>query len=163
MPIAKNGSGRARQIKSSTSARISANTSAGARGIASTSRLGALRCNARRAARAVEPVAASYRGEVAQRYRYLDGAGEVGFISSITAPFCRDCTRARLSADGSLYTCLFADVGTGLKQPLRDGASDGELRDIITGIWQRREDRYSEQRAEQDPLKVRVEMYQVGG
>lgn len=119
----------------------------------------------------IEPVAASYRGEVAQRYRYLDGAGEIGFISSISAPFCQDCTRARLSADGSLYTCLFGREGTDLKTPLRAGATDAELLELITGVWNRRSDRYSEQRAEQraaqhaagQGLKIRVEMFKVGG
>lgn len=111
----------------------------------------------------LEPIAASYRGEVAQRYRYLDGAGEIGFISSITAPFCQDCTRARLSADGGFYTCLFGTDSTDLKGPLRAGASDEELRGLITDVWESRQDRYSEQRAEDGKLKVRVEMYKVGG
>jgi cyclic pyranopterin phosphate synthase len=108
----------------------------------------------------------SYPGEVASRYRYLDGNGEIGFISSVSDPFCGACSRARLSADGVLYTCLFATAGTDLRQPMRDGASDAELAAIIAGRWSRRADRYSELRR---PEKVRefplrkVEMYRMGG
>lgn len=114
----------------------------------------------------VEPVDAAYRGEVASRYRYIDGAGEIGFISSITAPFCGDCTRARIAADGILYTCLFAQEGTSLREPLRSGASDDDLMNLLIGVWRRRDDRYSEQRRTPrvigKPLR-RVEMYRVGG
>src|SRR3954470_23462582 len=85
-------------------------------------------------------------GEVASRYRYRDGAGEVGVIASVTQPFCSDCTRARLSADGRLYTCLFANVGRDLRGPLRAGASDADLEALIARIWGRRGDRYSELR-----------------
>ncbi len=113
--------------------------------------------------RAVDP---SYPGEVARRYKYLDGEGELGFITSVSAPFCGSCSRARLSADGVLYTCLFANTGTSLRDPLRDGASDEELADLLSRIWLKRGDRYSELR---QPEKTRehvlkkVEMYRVGG
>jgi len=114
----------------------------------------------------LEPVEASYRGEVASRYRYRDGSGEIGVISSISAPFCGDCTRARLSSDGRLMTCLFAVTGRDLKGPLREGADDDALRDLIGGVWRDRTDRYSEQRAERagdaDPSD-KIEMYQIGG
>jgi cyclic pyranopterin phosphate synthase len=114
----------------------------------------------------LEPVDANYRGEVAQRYRYRDGQGEIGVIASVTQPFCGDCTRARLSTDGSIYTCLFASQGVDLRDPLRSGVSDEELREIVGGIWQRRTDRYSEERAELAPLQnapQKVEMFQIGG
>jgi cyclic pyranopterin phosphate synthase len=111
------------------------------------------------------PVAGGYRGEVAERYAYADGAGEIGFISSVSQPFCGDCTRARLSSDGVFYTCLFATQGTDLRAPLRAGATDDELSQLIRSIWRRREDRYSELRrpspAEQ-PLR-KIEMYYIGG
>ena len=111
---------------------------------------------------ALEP---AYRGEVARRYAYADGAGEIGFISSVSQPFCGDCSRARLSADGKLYTCLFAKAGFDLRGPLRDGAGDDELVRLIADRWSRRADRYSEQRAELraagNPRKV--EMYTLGG
>jgi cyclic pyranopterin phosphate synthase len=114
----------------------------------------------------VEPVAENYHGEVAERYRFLDGAGEIGFISSVSEPFCGSCTRARLSSDGRLYTCLFATAGTDLRTPLRAGASDAELIAIIRGVWQARTDRYSELRAKlrtgEHPLR-KVEMYYIGG
>ncbi len=112
----------------------------------------------------LDPIEPSYAGEVAQRFRYRDGQGEIGIIGSVTQPFCGGCTRARLSADGRLFTCLFAAQGTSLKEPLRAGASDDALRDRIRGIWTRRADRYSEERA---TLRAqsggRVEMYQIGG
>jgi cyclic pyranopterin phosphate synthase len=103
---------------------------------------------------------ARYRGEVATRYAYADGAGEIGFVSSVSAPFCGDCHRARLSADGKLYTCLFADVGHDLR-PWLDNAS--ALEDCLRGLWKARADRYSEIRgaAVRDPL--RIEMYVIGG
>jgi cyclic pyranopterin phosphate synthase len=112
----------------------------------------------------LEPLGAQYRGEVAERWRYRDGAGEIGVIASVTQPFCGDCTRARLSAEGALVTCLFAAGGRDLKGPLRAGASDDELRALIAGTWQRRSDRYSEERANL-PLRAprRIEMYQIGG
>ncbi len=110
----------------------------------------------------LEAVGSGYRGEVATRYRYVDGGGEVGFISSISQPFCADCTRARLSADGKLYTCLFARDGKDLKTPLRAGASDDELTALIGRLWQGRDDRYSELRAS-DKKQDKIEMFQIGG
>jgi cyclic pyranopterin phosphate synthase len=109
------------------------------------------------------PVDPAYRGEVARRWRLADGSGEVGVIASVTAPFCGDCTRARLSADGHLYTCLFATVGTDLRPLLRSGASDEELADRIAGLWSQREDRYSELRAGGGRRSGRVEMSYIGG
>ena len=111
----------------------------------------------------LEPVEANYRGEVAGRYRYRDGSGEVGVIASVTRPFCGDCTRARLSAEGSLYTCLFAASGTDLKAPMRQGASDEELADRIRGVWAIRADRYSELRSEATERLPKVEMFALGG
>lgn len=114
----------------------------------------------------VSAVGRNYPGEVASRYQYDDGAGEIGFISSVTKPFCGSCSRARLSADGVLYTCLFATQGTDLREPLRNGADDSELADILSRIWLQRADRYSELRrpdvAEAHPLS-KVEMYRIGG
>jgi cyclic pyranopterin phosphate synthase len=95
----------------------------------------------------LEPVEPAYRGEVARRYRYRDGAGEIGVIASVTQPFCGDCTRARLSAEGRLYTCLFAVRGHDLRAVVRSGADDGELLEAIGRVWSRRADRYSELRA----------------
>jgi cyclic pyranopterin phosphate synthase len=116
-------------------------------------------------------VAPSYPGEVANRWAYRDGSGEVGVIASVTQPFCRDCNRARLTADGQLYTCLFASNGHDLRGPARAGASDDELRDQITAVWASRSDRYSELRslATERALPVvmldpnRVEMSRIGG
>ena len=108
----------------------------------------------------------NYRGEVAERYAFDDGAGEVGFISSITNPFCGDCTRARLSSEGVFYTCLFARSGLDLRAPLRAGASDEELSQLIANAWLERNDRYSEVRATlkngEQPLR-KIEMYYIGG
>ena len=95
----------------------------------------------------LEPLEPGYRGEVARRYAFTDGQGEVGFISSVSQPFCGDCTRSRLSSDGVLYTCLFATHGTSLRDALRGGASDDQLLELIRGVWLARSDRYSEQRA----------------
>jgi cyclic pyranopterin phosphate synthase len=121
------------------------------------------------AAFGLEPVEPAYRGEVAQRYRYRDGAGEIGVISSVTQPFCGDCTRARLSPEGRLVTCLFAATGRDLKTPLRSGASDDELRALVAGTWRARGDRYSEERAEKlvearvlEP-RSKIEMFRIGG
>ena len=114
----------------------------------------------------LEPAEPSYRGEVARRYRYRDGSGEIGIIASVTQPFCGDCTRARLSAEGTLFTCLFAHSGTDLKTPLRAGETDHELRARIARVWSDRTDRYSEERfALGTPSEPRpkVEMYQIGG
>jgi cyclic pyranopterin phosphate synthase len=111
----------------------------------------------------LEPVQSNYQGEVAERYRYRDG-GEIGVISSVTKPFCGACTRMRLSPEGSIYTCLFATKGTDLREPLRAGASDAELEQIIRGLWGRRTDRYSEERFDQtEPRERKVEMYHIGG
>jgi cyclic pyranopterin phosphate synthase len=109
------------------------------------------------------PVDRNYHGEVASRYAFADGAGELGFISSVSAPFCGSCTRARLSSDGQLFTCLFAARGTDLKGPLRAGASDEELRALVARVWHEREDRYSELRAGLAGDAGRVEMYYIGG
>jgi cyclic pyranopterin phosphate synthase len=115
----------------------------------------------------IEPVKPGYRGEVANRYRYLDGEGEIGVISSVSEPFCGDCTRARLSTDGKLFTCLFASGGTDLKTPMRSGATDDELAEIIGKVWKNRDDRYSELRSENTEFNLstgdRVEMYYIGG
>jgi cyclic pyranopterin phosphate synthase len=111
------------------------------------------------------PVAGRYRGEVADRYLFADGGGEVGFISSVSQPFCGDCTRARLSSDGRLFTCLFSTSGTDLRGPLRAGADDQELLDRIRAAWAVREDRYSEQRRllqHKAPL-AKIEMHYIGG
>jgi GTP 3',8-cyclase len=111
----------------------------------------------------LEPVEAAYRGEVARRWRYRDGSGEIGVIASVTQPFCSDCTRARISADGKLYTCLFAVRGTDLRAVLRQGASDAELREAIEGVWTDRRDRYSELRTEATATRPKVEMSYIGG
>jgi cyclic pyranopterin phosphate synthase len=111
----------------------------------------------------LEPVDASYRGEVARRYRYRDGAGEIGVIASVTQPFCGDCTRARISADGKLYTCLFAAHGHDLRGLLRSGASDADLADTLAAIWGRRGDRYSELRTAETNGRQKVEMSFIGG
>jgi cyclic pyranopterin phosphate synthase len=114
----------------------------------------------------LEPLERDYRGEVAQRYRFTDGQGEVGFISSVTQPFCGDCSRARLSSDGVIYTCLFATHGTSLRESLRNGASDEALLDVIRNTWLKRSDRYSEQRAtlrQEHGDERKVEMFYIGG
>ena len=113
----------------------------------------------------LEPAAPNYPGEVARRFRYRDGEGEIGIITSVSNPFCGECTRARLTTDGQLVTCLFASGGTDLRAPLRAGASDDELREQIRGIWTARRDRYSEERTAQlgSQRPERVEMYQIGG
>jgi cyclic pyranopterin phosphate synthase len=110
----------------------------------------------------LEPLPAQYRGEVARRFRHRDG-GEIGVITSVTQPFCRDCTRARLSADGRLYTCLFAADGYDLRTPLRSGASDESLTATIRRIWSARSDRYSELRSESTRAQPKVEMARIGG
>ncbi|HSL82852.1 MAG TPA: GTP 3',8-cyclase MoaA [Thermoanaerobaculia bacterium] len=111
----------------------------------------------------LEPVAPRYPGEVARRWRYRDGGGEIGVIASVTRPFCGGCTRARLSAEGKLYTCLFATEGTDLKTPLRQGATDDELAEVIAGVWRARDDRYSELRTEATGRQPKVEMSYIGG
>jgi len=114
----------------------------------------------------LQPLEPGYRGEVARRYAFADGEGELGFISSVSQPFCGDCTRARLSSDGMLYTCLFAGHGTSLRDALRGGSSDEQLLELIRAVWLARADRYSEQRASlrhaaHDERKV--EMFYIGG
>jgi cyclic pyranopterin phosphate synthase len=111
----------------------------------------------------LEPLAPGYRGEVASRYRYADGAGEIGIIASVTQPFCGDCTRARLSADGHLFTCLFATSGVDLKTPLRSGVGDAALRAQIAELWRARADNYSEARADLAAGRDRIEMFRIGG
>jgi GTP 3',8-cyclase len=118
----------------------------------------------------LSPTTSNYRGEVAKRYTFDDGQGEIGFISSVSEPFCGDCHRARLSADGTLYTCLFASAGTDLRGPLRAGANDAELVGLLQNVWRNRTDRYSEIRGrllEHKPegaeSRERVEMYRMGG
>lgn len=114
----------------------------------------------------LEPVGPAYRGEVASRYRYVDGRGEIGLISSVTEPFCRDCHRARLSADGKLYTCLFASLGWDVLGTLRAGADDAEVQRFLARIWRGRLDRYSDERAEvmaAGETRAKVEMSYIGG
>jgi GTP 3',8-cyclase len=114
----------------------------------------------------IQPVSPNYRGEVAERWRFDDGAGEIGFISSVSQPFCGACSRARLSSEGRFYTCLFATQGIDLRTPLRAGAADAELLSIIRGVWSGRVDRYSEQREElrtSDKDAKKIEMYYIGG
>lgn len=110
-----------------------------------------------------EPVEPGYRGEVAGRWRYLDGVGEFGIVSSVTRPFCRDCTRARLSAEGRLYTCLFAASGIDVRAVLRDGSDDERLVTFLRDAWTRRDDRYSELRARASSDLPRIEMFAMGG
>ena len=111
----------------------------------------------------LEPVAPAYRGEVAGRWRYRDGSGEIGVIASVTQPFCGDCTRARLSAEGRLYTCLFSAVGHDLREPLRGGATDDDILALLRRVWGGRDDRYSDLRTEATSHLPRVEMFALGG
>jgi cyclic pyranopterin phosphate synthase len=111
----------------------------------------------------LEPLERSYRGEVARRWRYRDGAGEIGVIASVTDPFCGDCTRARISADGTVYTCLFAASGHDLRGLIRAGASDDDLADTVAALWRRRDDRYSELRSAETAASGKVEMSFIGG
>ena len=118
----------------------------------------------------LEPVESNYPGEVANRYRYRDGQGEIGVIASVTQPFCAGCTRARISTDGQLFTCLFASRGISLRDPLRNGADDAQMTEIISKVWSNRTDRYSEERTELaaaqnagENAPQKVEMYQIGG
>jgi cyclic pyranopterin phosphate synthase len=115
------------------------------------------------AALPLEALPARYPGEVARRFRYRDGTGEIGVIASVSGPFCGACTRARLSADGELFTCLFAARGADLKSPLRAGATDDELLERIRAVWAIRADRYSELRAAETADLPRVEMFAIGG
>lgn len=111
----------------------------------------------------LETLQPNYPGEVAKRWRYRDGTGEIGLIASVTQPFCRGCTRARLSAEGALYTCLFADVGTDLRGLLRSGVDDDRIDEEIRSIWLGRSDRYSELRTEETAQQRKVEMSYIGG
>jgi GTP 3',8-cyclase len=111
----------------------------------------------------IEPLAANYFGEVAERWHYRDGAGEIGIISSVTMPFCHACTRARLSAEGQLYTCLFGIKGHDLRALLRSGATDEEVSDFIASVWRERDDRYSEVRSSETVNLPKVEMSRIGG
>jgi cyclic pyranopterin phosphate synthase len=111
----------------------------------------------------LEPAESNYRGEVARRWRYRDGSGEIGVISSVTEPFCGDCTRARLSAEGRLYTCLFGVRGHDLRAIIRGGADDAELAESLRRIWRKRTDRYSEKRSERTRDMPKVEMSYIGG
>ncbi|MEC8891552.1 MAG: GTP 3',8-cyclase MoaA [Chloroflexota bacterium] len=111
----------------------------------------------------VEKLDPAYVGEVARRYRYLDDKGEFGVISSVTEPFCGDCTRLRLSPEGRIVTCLFAETGIDLREPMRNGATDEQVLDIIQGTWRVREDRYSEERTTMNEGRRKVEMYHIGG
>jgi cyclic pyranopterin phosphate synthase len=114
----------------------------------------------------LHPIQENYRGEVAERYAFDDDQGEIGFISSVTNPFCGNCTRARLSSEGVFYTCLFATAGVDLRQPLRSGATDDELIELIAATWNQRSDRYSELRgklAPQEHSLRKIEMYYIGG
>jgi cyclic pyranopterin phosphate synthase len=111
----------------------------------------------------LEPIEPSYRGEVAKRWRYVGGQGEIGVIASVTQPFCGDCTRARLSAEGQLYTCLFAVRGHDLRALVRSAADDAELEAAIATVWTRRTDRYSELRTEKTAELPKIEMSYIGG
>jgi cyclic pyranopterin phosphate synthase len=112
---------------------------------------------------ACEPIAPAYRGEVAERWRYLDGAGEIGVITSVSQPFCGDCSRARLSPEGRLYLCLFAHQGHDLRAVVRGGASDETLQAHLAGIWAQRDDNYSETRGQQAGTAPKIEMSYIGG
>ena len=105
----------------------------------------------------------SYRGEVAKKYRYKDGKGEFGVISSVSQPFCGDCTRLRLTPEGMVVTCLFGEKGTDLRGPIREGGTDDDLRNILIGVWNERKDRYSELRTKMTKPTEKVEMYHIGG
>jgi cyclic pyranopterin phosphate synthase len=111
----------------------------------------------------LEPIAPNYPGEVANRYRYRDGGGEIGIIASVTRPFCGACTRARLSAEGALYTCLFAGRGHDLRTLLRSGRSDAEIAEFVGRVWAVRDDRYSELRTAATAGLHKVEMSHIGG
>jgi len=111
----------------------------------------------------LEPLDPNYQGEVAERWKYNDGSGEIGVVASVTQAFCRDCNRARLSAEGALYTCLFAVKGHDLRGLLRGGAADAEISQAITRIWGRRSDRYSELRSDNTINLPKVEMSHIGG
>jgi cyclic pyranopterin phosphate synthase len=114
----------------------------------------------------MQPISQNYQGEVAQRWRFDDGAGEIGFISSVSQPFCGACSRARLSSEGKFYTCLFATHGLDLRAPLRAGAGDADILQLIRGVWSGRTDRYSELREVlrgTEPDTKKIEMNYIGG
>jgi cyclic pyranopterin phosphate synthase len=111
----------------------------------------------------LEPIDPNYPGEVAERWRYRDGSGEIGVLSSVTQAFCRSCTRARISTEGMLYTCLFATSGYDFRALLREGKSDAEIRGAIAAVWGARDDRYSENRTAQTPKARKIEMSYIGG
>ena len=111
----------------------------------------------------IEPIDANYKGEVAKRWCYKDGGGEIGIISSVSQPFCQSCTRSRLSAEGKLYTCLFATQGSDLRYLLREGAEDEYIAEVISSIWKKRTDRYSEIRTSETAILPKVEMSYIGG
>jgi cyclic pyranopterin phosphate synthase len=114
----------------------------------------------------MSPISQNYPGEVAQRWTFDDGGGEVGFISSVSQPFCGACSRARLSSEGKFYTCLFATHGLDLRAPLRAGADDAHILQLIRGVWNGRTDRYSELREElrrSEPEAKKIEMNYIGG
>jgi cyclic pyranopterin phosphate synthase len=111
----------------------------------------------------LEPLDPNYQGEVAGRWKYKDGSGEIGVVASVTQPFCRDCNRARLSAEGDLYTCLFAVKGFNLRNLIRGGATDDEISQAIVSLWNKRSDRYSELRSENTISLPKVEMSHIGG
>jgi cyclic pyranopterin phosphate synthase len=111
----------------------------------------------------LEPVNPNYPGEVAERWRYKDGSGEIGVIASVTQAFCGTCTRARLSAEGKLYTCLFAVKGHDFRELLRNGTTDEEISDVVGRVWGKRDDRYSEIRSQNTVALPKVEMSHIGG
>ena len=111
----------------------------------------------------IEPTDANYIGEVAKRYRYVDGQGEIGVITSVSQPFCGDCSRARLSAEGPVYTCLFASGGTDLRSAIRSGSDSSELKSLIGSIWSGRTDQYSQTRSQHTAGWQKVEMSFIGG
>ncbi|HVB96171.1 MAG TPA: GTP 3',8-cyclase MoaA, partial [Chloroflexota bacterium] len=111
-----------------------------------------------------EPIDENYRGEVAQRWRYRDGTGEIGIIASVTQPFCRDCSRARLTAEGKLFTCLFGNHGHDFRALLRQESTDDEIAQLLSRVWRTRADRYSELRTEETVgVRPKVEMSKIGG
>jgi cyclic pyranopterin phosphate synthase len=111
----------------------------------------------------LEPLEPAYRGEVAKRWRFTEGEGEIGVITSVTEPFCGECTRARLSAEGTLYTCLFAAAGTDFREVLRSDADDAAIAALVEDIWRARQDRYSEERTQETTDLDRIEMSYIGG
>ena len=111
----------------------------------------------------IEPIASGYFGEVSERWRYRDGGGEIGMIASVTQPFCGTCTRLRISPKGSIYTCLFAQKGISLRDPMRAGASDETIAGLMRDVWRNRIDRYSEIRTNETARSSKIEMNYIGG